>query len=1015
MKYIFTIITILILFITNLAGQATIEYSNVTGAPGEVVEIDVTLRYNGGIGSIQFLTGWDPSIIEFVELRNLANVSGGVTVNLDNFNTDAEIVENGDLPFSTFYINPVNVNGSIRLFSIAFRIVGNLGDVSSVTADPTAPIEISNSNYVELNVNVTQGSVTVASESETVTLNASNITLETGANGCVSITARDFNNITEFRFSMTWDPVVATFSNVVQFNPGLTGISFASNFSGNTSNGRLGVNYTAPNPITLPNNAKLFDVCFTAGNAAGETDFTFSNSPVEIGFVSQGGIDVDVNTNRGKITVIAPEECDLEIIGFEIGSVSGEKGDNVCIPVSVYNFSEVIAFFGTIGFDNSALRFTNVQTSNVLNDFFADNFNELPNQGVINYFWENTQADCDISLNDGEVLFNLCFEILAESGTYPIVIQPFGQNEVGAILCENLEIISDFDFCAGQISVGSSPTFEIVLDSLFNPCIGLENGRIYISVSGGTIPYNYVWTRAGSPNTISTQQDLIGVGSGTYRVRVTDGGGNTEEMEFTINATALAVDFTVEPADMGNNGSIIITVAGGTAPYQYRWTLNNSFFSSEMNLTGLNVGLYSLLVTDANNCTTQLVIEVTDSDIVLDIIRKEPTCNGLQDGSIEVSVVGGGDFSFMWSTGGNTNIITGLTAGTYRVTVTDNETSETGIFIIILDQPNAISITPVSVTPVTDTGSDGGISINPQGGTAPYIYEWSTGATVQNLQNLDEGSYFLTITDANGCIRSFGPIVVSFDGGLEVEVSVNDVNCFGELSGEILVMPLNGVAPYTYVWSNAPTLNQPINPNLPAGSYDLTVTDNSGNVFRTTILVNQPNALVVNIETNPSTNPQLLNGSALAEVSGGVPPYSYRWDDSTPGSTTSFISGLRPGTYRVLVTDSNGCQLLRTTEVLSVRLDCFTGRSVITPNGDGRNDNLVITCSSRFENTLIIYDRYGQKVYETRNYADTWEGQHLDGSPVPDGVYYFVLLVKDQGNENESIHKGSVTVVRTLN
>lgn len=1015
MKYIFTIITLSILFYVPLAGQVTIEYSNETGAQGDIVEVDVTLRYNGGIGSIQFLTTWDPSVIEFVELRNLASMSGGVTINLDNFNTDAEIVENGDLPFSAFYINPVNVNGSVRLFSIAFRIVGDPGDISSVTADSNAPIEVSNSNYVELDVDITGGNVTVRNEVETVTLNANNITLETGANGCISVTARDFSNITVFQFSMAWDPAIAAFNNVAQLNPNLPGISFAGNFSGNTSSGRLAVNYTAPDPITLPNNAKLFDVCFTAGSSAGETDFTFTDNPVEINFISQGGADVEVNTNNGKITVTEPEECNLEIIGFEIGSVSGEMGDNVCIPVSVYNFSEVIAFFGTIGFDNEALRFTNVQTSNVLNDFFADNFNELPNQGVINYFWENTQADCDISLNDGEILFNLCFEILAESGTYPIIIQPFGQNEVGAILCEDLEIISDFDFCTGQISVGTSPTFEIVLDSLFNPCVGLNNGRIYISVTGGTIPYSYEWVSVGSPNIISTQQDLTGAGSGTYRVKVTDGAGNEEEMEFTISASAILVDFTVEPADAGNNGSITINVTGGTAPYEYRWTLNNSFFSSEMNLTGLSVGLYSLLVTDANNCTTQLVIEVTDSDIILDIIRTDPSCNGSQDGSIEVSVQGGGDFSFTWSTGGTTSTITGLTAGTYRLTVTDNETSESGIFTIVLGQPDLINITPVNVTPVTDAGNDGAIFINPHGGTAPYTYQWSNGATTQNLEDLPEGSYFVTVTDTNGCIRSFGPVVVSFDGGLEVEVSVIDVNCYGELSGEILVMPLNGVAPYTYVWSNAPTLNQPINPNLPAGSYDLTVTDNVGNVFRTTILVHQPDPLVVNIETNPSTNPQLLNGSALAEVTGGVPPYSYRWDDSTPGSTTSFISGLRPGTYRVLVTDSNGCQLLRTTEVLSVRLDCFTGRSIITPNGDGRNDNLVITCSSRFENTIIIYDRYGQKVYEARNYADTWEGQHQDGSSVPDGVYYFVFLVKDQGNENESIHKGSVTVVRTLN
>src|SRR5690606_17251299 len=145
---------------------------------------------------------------------------------------------------------------------------------------------IADGDFNVLDVDTEPGSVMIEEDVESVNLRANNITIETGGNGCISVTVRDFNDISEFQFSMAWDPAVATFTNVAQLNTNLPGFSFANNFSGNTANGRLAVDYTAASPITLANNAKLFDVCFTGGANSDVTNFTFTNNPTPINFVT---------------------------------------------------------------------------------------------------------------------------------------------------------------------------------------------------------------------------------------------------------------------------------------------------------------------------------------------------------------------------------------------------------------------------------------------------------------------------------------------------------------------------------------------------------------------------------------------------------------------------------------------------------------------------------------------------------------------------------------------------------
>lgn len=1032
MKIFYTLIISLFLF-SKAEAQTYLRMSQVTAQPGDFVEIDVFIGGIDIVSSTQIFVTWDPEVIRYQGYKNL-NTDPNTLVLDPEFIVDVPDITNDGLMYfsSEHFANPAIIGAEQRFITLEFEVIGNYGDATDIDM----PIEyrhpfwgnifrdreVSDGDADLVDVTIQKGRVTIAQNTANLNLNVGTTTVLPNQTGCVSVTTTGFQNITQFSFSLNWDASVASFENVSALNGSIPGFSFATHFGGNTANGVLTVNYSSPGgtPITLPPGAKLFDLCLKAIASSGGTNVNISGQPTPVSFTSSTNT-VTVIPGNGRLNIQSSGECNLTETGFKFGVVSGQKGEEVCVPVTSLNFIEVTTMFGKIKYDQNALLYKRVQVATGVLDGFnagSQSFQIFPDEGILAFAWNDSGAECQTRA-DGTLFFNVCFEILADNGYYPIYLLPdLLDEDLGVIRCDDLTTIKPWEYCEGAVNVSSTPDLNVVLDSLFNPCPGSENGRIYISVTGGIAPYTYSWEKIGS-GTFSTQQDIVGLGQGSYRVTVTDGGSNTATLSqgiVTLQELPIQVSSNVINATSGNNGSITLTVSGGTAPYRYLWRLNNVDFSTSRDISNLAAGSYTLLITDANNCTYQETIIITDSNLNIETTLTPPKCNNSSDGSIEVNVTGQGSYSYLWLHNNSTGrILSNVPAGTYTVRVTNTATGESGTFNITLTAPPAITIQPINVTAV-DAGNDGAITINPSGGTPPYQFNWSNSATTQNLSNINEGIYYVTVTDANSCIFVSGPIVVSYSGGLEVDINITHVKCFGGSDGQILVMPLNGIAPFTYVWGNNPNLNQPINHSLVAGAYELIVTDNTGNSFRTTIIIEEPDELTVIVETNDATvTSPAFNGSALAIVSGGVAPYTYRWNDKDPGSTTAFISNLRPGAYSVFVTDNVGCSVLKTGEVFSGNLDCFSGRPIITPNGDGRNDNLVITCAGRYENRIEIFDRFGQRVYQAQNYSNEWEGTRQDGSDLPDGVYYYVLFVKDQNNSQaESVYKGNVSLIRTL-
>lgn len=376
-----------------------------------------------------------------------------------------------------------------------------------------------------------------------------------------------------------------------------------------------------------------------------------------------------------------------------------------------------------------------------------------------------------------------------------------------------------------------------------------------------------------------------------------------------------------EPCFGGTNGAIAMSITGGTAPYSYSWTRTGGGTGSGTGTTisGLSAGTYNVTITSANGCAGTFSRTIAESPQIN--IAMTPTavqCNGGATGSISVTVTGGSPgYTYNWGSGVTTQNRSGLSAGTYTVTVTDSKGC-TASNSAIITPPNAITLTP-SPTPVNCFGAaTGAISLVVAGGTSPYTYLWNDGTTTQNRTSIAAGTYAVTVTDANGCTQSATGISIT-QPAAALSLSSTQVNpsCSGSNNGSITVTATGGTAPYTYDWAGTPAGDGTPNiTGLASGTYTLTVTDNQGctAVLSATITPTAPLVLAT-VLTHPTCPPSVAppvnsDGAINLTVSGGMTPYTYSWTTSggsglNPSSEDQ--SGLTAGTYMVTVTDNKGC------------------------------------------------------------------------------------------------------------
>lgn len=562
-------------------------------------------------------------------------------------------------------------------------------------------------------------------------------------------------------------------------------------------------------------------------------------------------------------------------------------------------------------------------------------------------------------------------------------------------------------------------------------CNGGNNGAIDITITSGPGQYAYQWSNG------STGQDLTGRPAGTYTLTVSSAGCSRSQT-FTI-AQPAPINITAVPTNVSchnaQNGSIDVSVSGGTAPYTYVWAdvnssnlilwliyyygqwCNNGNYNGwpgsnihAQDRTGLDNGCYYVKVTDANGCSAIANFTISQPAPICVSYNKSNASCANNNGSINQNISGGtAPYTYQWSNGATTQDVSGLSAGSYSVVITDaNGCTENRSYTI--SQATANISVSVNKTNAICNSSTGSINISVSGGNSPYSYQWSNGATTQDIYNIPAGSYTVNITDANGCIKTQAYSISSTNGNICVNVNKTNANC-ANTSGSLNISVSGGTAPYSYQWSNGAT-TQDIN-GLSSGTYTVLITDANGCTSLQTYNVAQSSGnLNAGIGVSPQYTvpgqqaytiflgygPQCVTLSA--SISGGSAPYTRQWSSTSSTSNSITVSPTTTTVYTLTVTDANGCTATATRTIIVKDVQAPNNKIYVCHNG-----TTTAVSQSQVNNHLCHGDDLGQCPPNAGNWCRTAgkeDNEHEEGvvTSIPNELKFNVYPSPSNGSFN---------------
>ena len=728
--------------------------------------------------------------------------------------------------------------------------------------------------------------------------------------------------------------------------------------------------------------------------------------------------------NNVVVTPSCPDVCngavDVQVSGginpqitwTSIPAVSGLSGfslSNLCVGT----YSYVITDNGVMVAQGSEfvgvrlpLVITGTPTDEVNGNDGSIQLDPVQNSvGTLSYSWTNVASSGNV-IGTGMNITGL------QAGTYEVSVTDSGSG------CSNT---------ARFVIEDKRPVEIDGLNVTNSQCAGDNGGAIEFTVTQGLPDFTIEITGGplGQPitevRTVSPPftYNTGGLPEGNYMVRVTDSNQSIFTDNFTISEPdPISASALIYPHTSTQNGRIDLSVTGGTTPYDIDW-------GSGVNPSNLQPGTYRATVTDGNGC------EFITSDYsvtrfrIIEFNKIDANCSDAANGSLSIAVDGGNlPYQYRWTDSGGSEIgtdamISGLAPGTYTIVVTGNLGTEITETYTITEQ-STISTSTVITTNFSGFnvscfgGTDGQARVTPANGISPYTYKWEDGQDTEQAFNLSAGTILVTVTDAVGCSSS-SSVTLTQPPAVEVEQDVRGVDCFGDTNGEIRVFTSGGVRypgveRYIYQWDEI-TFDGSTVRNVSAGDYELLIEDANGCQENVVVTVPGPTReLFAEVVTTDSDGD--CNGSARAEVVGGTAPYFYRWINRfTADSTDRELLGLCSDEYTLVVIDANGCETSAIGRVGNTAIECLSTRAVITPDGGGLNEEFIIWCIEQYpDNTLEIYNRWGQLVWEQDDYDNTWRGKTMRQGDVPDGAYFYVFRYVLNGETLQT--KGSFTLLR---
>lgn len=988
--------------------QVTVRISDDATDPGGTVEVDVTFDNFVDIIAFQHSINWDADKFSFDSIIN-------VTTALDQFTMGAiGTPANGTSPgvlnvsWSKTNTQPETLPNNTRMFTIRLNAIGAACEFSSVRLSNTpAVIEFSDSNTNNVGANAENGTVSINgtgcnSGGDDLIISVDDVTANAGENRCVPIRVENFVDIQVVGFGLQWDPAIIEYTGFQNAN--LPDFSSGNIGDTNIDQGKLTIAWfdnTAVTPVTFE--GILIEVCFDARNGGESPIDIVAPDGSEIDFTNSDEVAVPYVIDNGIFTVEGMgNPDDFTLIATDTDVPMGGSG---CVPIAVRNFDNIQTMQFVIKWNAGQLRYTDIQSLN-LAELSKDNIT-LQDDNRIRVSWSNPNS---VTIPDGTVIFELCLEGSGDcdaTSAINFTSDPFFDIEVSNSSNE----VVDVNTVAGVATIVCDGC-SIALQSLNPPsCVGDSDGSIEVTLPNNG--FTCTWSDSGG-NIVQQNQEcnLVGVAAGTYTITIDDGAGCNETRTFTLSDPAAIVFGGSKVNELSDcDGSVALEMIGGTAPFTFLWDDG----STEAERTMLCAGEYCVTATDTNGCfaETCFTIQPNGPDVCEEGIT-DNFCFGDNEGAIDVTICGGtGPYTIMWSGPSgqfSTEDISGLLSGDYEYTISDaSNPSLVSNGSISVGQPSAITVASTSVPSDGDL-NNGSIDITVTGGVGPYSYLWSPGGQqTEDISGLAPGSYTVTVMDENNCSVVSMAIAVQSTTINFVRTGEADVSCNGVCDGVIEGTTDGGSGVYTYKL-NGDDVSFPVMGLCP-GQYSFEISDDTGTSINQTVVIGEPDLLeVVLVEKMDCTNNN-VDAFIQVEATGGTAEYDYVWNTTGSGPR---LSNLSAGTYSVIVTDRRGC----TAALEGINIDCgdgegdcFTSRSIITPNDDGRNDGLLIMCAADFTNKLLVFDRWGNTVFSSNDYDNTWMGTNNAGEELPEGGYLWVLEIT-RGDGTRELKQGSVTILR---
>ncbi|MBK8657749.1 MAG: SprB repeat-containing protein [Bacteroidetes bacterium] len=514
---------------------------------------------------------------------------------------------------------------------------------------------------------------------------------------------------------------------------------------------------------------------------------------------------------------------------------------------------------------------------------------------------------------------------------------------------------TDANGCSASGSYNVSEPSAIVLG---NPVITnatcTAGGSITVSANGGVGALTFTWSNSQTGNAIN---NLAG---GSYDLTVSNPDGCSVTATYSVGAAPSAVVFNAPvivdvSCNGGSDGSITASASGGNGVLGYLWS--NSQTGTQIN--GLTAGTYSLSVSDISGCsaTTSYVVNSPSAISIGAPVVTDVTC--FAGGSISASASGGtGTLSYNWSNTQSGATISGLSAGAYTVTITDQNNCSATANYNVATASGAVVIGNAVIVNVSCNGyADGNITINPTGGTGALTSTWSNSQSGSNIAGLTSGSYSVTVSDATGCSAT-----ASFNVTEPTPLSLNapviqNIGCTGAVNGAITASASGGTPGYTYSWvqqSNSQAYNGANLSGLSADTYDLTVTDLNSCTITDSYVVNQVTPLTFNTSFTDVTCFGGNDGSATVTILTGTLPYSYNWNGSGAQTNPTF-SQQNAGVIDVTITDAN-CSATATFNITEPSQVTLTGISQQNVSCNGGSDGSITVAANGGTLNALITD-----------------------------------------------------------